>query len=45
MIEARGLSKRYGEKLAVDNLSFNVEPGKVTGFSGPNSAARPRPCG
>ena len=35
MIEVRGLTKRYGEKLAVDNLSFRVEPGKVTGFLGP----------
>ena len=40
MIEVRGLSKRYGEKLAVDNLSFNVEPGKVTGFLGPNGAGK-----
>ena len=40
MIEVRGLSKRYGEKLAVDNLSFSVEPGKVTGFLGPNGAGK-----
>src|SRR6266436_1874791 len=40
MIEVRGLSKRYGEKLAVNNLSFNVVPGKVTGFLGPNGAGK-----
>ncbi|MFI5084197.1 MAG: ATP-binding cassette domain-containing protein, partial [Streptosporangiales bacterium] len=40
MIEVRGLSKRYGEKLAVDNLSFDVVPGKVTGFLGPNGAGK-----
>src|SRR5256885_13795568 len=40
MIEARGLSKRYGDKLAVDNLSFVVEPGRVTGFLGPNGAGK-----
>ena len=40
MIEVRGLSKRYGDKLAVDNLSFAVEPGKVTGFLGPNGAGK-----
>ena len=31
MIEARGLSKRYGDKLAVDDLTFTVRPGRVTG--------------
>jgi ABC-2 type transport system ATP-binding protein len=40
MIEARGLSKRYGDKLAVDNLSFTVRPGLVTGFLGPNGAGK-----
>jgi ABC-2 type transport system ATP-binding protein len=40
MIEAKGLSKRYGETLAVDDLSFTVEPGKVTGFLGPNGAGK-----
>ena len=39
MIEARGLSKRYGDKLAVDDLSFTVRPGRVTGFLGPNGAS------
>jgi ABC-type Na+ transport system ATPase subunit NatA len=38
MIEARGLVKRYGSTTAVDNLSFDVRPGTVTGFLGPNGA-------
>ncbi len=40
MIEVRGLSKRYGAKLAVNGLSFDVAPGKVTGFLGPNGAGK-----
>jgi ABC-2 type transport system ATP-binding protein len=40
MIEARDLTKRYGDKLAVDHLSFRVEPGRVTGFLGPNGAGK-----
>ena len=40
MIEAQGLTKQYGEKIAVDNLSFTVEPGVVTGFLGPNGAGK-----
>ncbi|WP_435240486.1 ABC transporter ATP-binding protein [Streptomyces cucumeris] len=40
MIEARGLSKRYGDKVAVDDLSFTVRPGLVTGFLGPNGAGK-----
>ena len=40
MIEARGLTKRYGGTLAVDNLSFTIEPGKITGFLGPNGAGK-----
>jgi ABC-2 type transport system ATP-binding protein len=40
MIEAQHLSKRYRKKLAVDNLTFTVEPGKVTGFLGPNGAGK-----
>ncbi len=42
MIEARGLVKRYGSTIAVDHLTFDVMPGTVTGFLGPNGA-RPRP--
>src|SRR5690349_305430 len=40
MIEARNLTKRYGAKLAVDNLTFTVRPGMVTGFLGPNGAGK-----
>jgi len=40
MIEARGLTKRYGDTLAVDDLSFEVRPGRVTGFLGPNGAGK-----
>jgi ABC-2 type transport system ATP-binding protein len=40
MIEARGLTKRYGEKVAVQNLSFTIRPGIVTGFLGPNGAGK-----
>lgn len=40
MIEARGLTKRYGRTVAVDDLSFEVEPGRVTGFLGPNGAGK-----
>ena len=40
MIEVRGLTKRYGDVLAVDDLTFDVEPGKVTGFLGPNGAGK-----
>jgi ABC-2 type transport system ATP-binding protein len=40
VIEARGLSKRYGSTLAVDKLSFEVLPGRVTGFLGPNGAGK-----
>jgi ABC-2 type transport system ATP-binding protein len=40
MIEAQSLTKRYGEKVAVDHLSFSVEPGKITGFLGPNGAGK-----
>ena len=40
MIEARGLTKRYGDKLAVDDLTFTVRPGVVTGFLGPNGAGK-----
>ncbi|RXR26802.1 ABC transporter ATP-binding protein [Oerskovia turbata] len=40
MIEARGLTKRYGPKTAVDGISFTVHPGQVTGFLGPNGAGK-----
>lgn len=40
MISARGLTKRFGDVLAVDDLSFDVEPGAVTGFLGANGAGK-----
>lgn len=40
MIEARELTKRYGDKTVVDALSFTVKPGEVTGFLGPNGAGK-----
>ena len=40
MIEVSGLTKRYGPKTAVDDLSFVVQPGIVTGFLGPNGAGK-----
>jgi len=40
MIEARGLSKRYGATVAVDGLGFDVRPGVVTGFLGPNGSGK-----
>ncbi|WP_336651146.1 MULTISPECIES: ABC transporter ATP-binding protein [unclassified Leucobacter] len=40
MIEARGLSKQYGKKTAVDDVSFSIKPGQVTGFLGPNGAGK-----
>ncbi|HLS26338.1 MAG TPA: ATP-binding cassette domain-containing protein [Beutenbergiaceae bacterium] len=40
MIEANGLTKRYGKKVAVDDVTFTVRPGRVTGFLGPNGAGK-----
>jgi ABC-2 type transport system ATP-binding protein len=40
MIEAKGLTKRYGSTVAVDGLSFEVRPGSVTGFLGPNGSGK-----
>jgi ABC-2 type transport system ATP-binding protein len=40
VIDVRGVTKRYGEKLAVDDLTFQVRPGIVTGFLGPNGAGK-----
>jgi ABC-2 type transport system ATP-binding protein len=40
MIKSTDLTKRYGKKLAVDHISFNIETGKVTGFLGPNGAGK-----
>jgi ABC-2 type transport system ATP-binding protein len=40
VIEVSGLTKRFGETLAVDDLSFSVEPGRIVGFLGPNGAGK-----
>jgi ABC-2 type transport system ATP-binding protein len=40
VIEAKGLTKHYGDKVAVDQLSFTVRPGIVTGFLGPNGSGK-----
>jgi ABC-2 type transport system ATP-binding protein len=40
LIEAKDLTKRYGETTAVDQLNFTVQPGLVTGFLGPNGAGK-----
>ncbi len=40
MIQVRGLTKQYGAVRAVDDLTFDVAPGKVTGFLGPNGAGK-----
>jgi ABC-2 type transport system ATP-binding protein len=40
MIEAKGLTKHYGDKRAVEQLSFTVRPGVVTGFLGPNGSGK-----
>jgi ABC-type branched-subunit amino acid transport system ATPase component len=41
MIEVEDLTKRYGDRTAVDGVSFQVHPGTVTGFLGPNGAGKP----
>jgi ABC-2 type transport system ATP-binding protein len=40
MIEVTGLRKRYGDALALDDMTFTVSPGHVTGFAGPNGAGK-----
>jgi ABC-2 type transport system ATP-binding protein len=40
LIEAGGLTKRYGDTIVVNELSFSVQPGIVTGFLGPNGVRR-----
>ena len=40
MIHVESLTKRYGDKIAVDDLTFDVRPGRVTGFLGPNGAGK-----
>ena len=45
MLELRGLTRRYGDLVALDNLSFTVRGGQMFGFVGPTGPARPPPCG
>ena len=40
MIDVRGVTKRYGDKVALDDVTFSVQPGLVTGFVGPNGAGK-----
>jgi len=40
MITVDTITKRYGDKIAVDSLSFTVQPGVITGFLGPNGAGK-----
>ena len=40
MIDVQHLTKRYGDVVAVDDISFTVRPGRVTGFLGPNGAGK-----
>ena len=41
MIELRALTKHYGTTTAVEDLTFTIQPGTVTGFLGPNGAGKP----
>lgn len=43
MIQATALTKRYGDRVAVDDANFTVEAGRVTGFLGPRAAHRKSP--
>lgn len=40
MIEVKNLMKKYGSKIVVDNVSLNIEKGKITSFIGPNGAGK-----
>jgi ABC-type polysaccharide/polyol phosphate transport system ATPase subunit len=45
MITVSGLTRQYGKRLAVDDMTFDVAGGRVTGFVGPNGAGKSTPCG
>ena len=45
MIEAHDLVERYGSTVAVNDLSFSIRPGLVTGFLARTAPGRPPPCG
>ncbi len=45
MIDVETVPKRYGDKVAVHELSFSIRPGIVTGFLGPNGSGKSQPCG
>lgn len=40
MVEIKNLTKKYGTKLAVDNISFTIKDGEILGFLGPNGAGK-----
>ena len=40
LVSARGVTKRYGRVLAVDNVSFEIEKGRILGLFGPNGAGK-----
>ena len=44
MIEVTGITKRYGDTVAVDDLSFDVKPGQITGFLGRTGRGSRPPC-
>jgi len=44
MIEVEHLTKKYGDLVAVSDLSFKVDKGRIWGLLGPNAAGKPRPC-
>jgi ABC-2 type transport system ATP-binding protein len=45
MIALTGLTKRFGPKIAVDDLPLQIQPGRVTGLLGPTAPASRPPCG
>lgn len=44
MIQTLGLTRRYGERVAVEDLTLEVKAGEVLGLWGPTARGRPRPC-